>query len=156
MQSKRTQTTKNKVHHLLDYLSTHPTFVVTYKASDMILHIYSDASYLVEPGAKSRAGGYYYLSSHKFPKLNGPMHCMATLIKVITSSAAEAELGGLFLNATNVESMRSILFDMGHPQPPIPIKIDNTTALGVVTNTTKRKRTKAMDIRFHWLTDRQN
>ena len=25
----------------------------------------------------------------------------------------------------------------------------------MVTNTIKRKRTKAMDMRFHWLTDRQ-
>ena len=135
MQSKPTQATKDKVHHLLDYLSTHPTFTVTYKASDMILHVDSDASYLVEPGAKGRAGGYYYLSSHKLPKLNGPIHCMATLIKAIMSSAAEAELGALFLNVTNVESMRNILFDMVHPQPPTPIKTDNTTALGVVTKT---------------------
>ena len=93
----------------------------------MILHVDSDASYLVEPGAKIRAGGYYYLSSLKFPKLNGPIQCMATLIKSIMSSAAEAELGGLFLNATNVVSMRSILFDMGHPQLSTPIKTDNTT-----------------------------
>ena len=81
---------------------------------------------------------------------------MVTLIKVIISSAIEAELGGLFLNTTNVVSMRNTLFDMGHPQPPTPIKIDNTTSLGVVTNTIKRKRTKGMDMRFHWLTVRQN
>ena len=45
---------------------------------------------------------------------------------------------------------------MGYPHLPTPIKTDNTTALGVVTNTIKRKRTKAMDMRSHWLTDRQN
>ena len=108
MQSKPTQATKNKVHHRLYYLSTQPTFVVTYTVSDMILHVDSDASYLVEPGSKSRGGGYYYLSSHKFPKLNGSIHCMATLIKAIMSSAAELELGNLFLNTTNIVSMRSI------------------------------------------------
>ena len=80
MQSKPTQATKDKVHHLLDYLSTHPTFTVTYKASDMILHVDSDASYLVEPGAKSRAGGYYYLSSYKLPKLNGPIHSQSNYL----------------------------------------------------------------------------
>ena len=69
MQSKPTQATKVKVHYLLDYLSTHPTFVVSYKVSDMILQVDSDASYLVEAGTKSRAEGYYYLSFHKFPKL---------------------------------------------------------------------------------------
>ena len=45
---------------------------------------------------------------------------------------------------------------MGYPHLPTPIKTDNTTALGVVTNTIKRKRTKAMDMRFHWLTDGQH
>ena len=85
MQSKQTKVTKNKVHHLLDYLSTHPTFVVTYKASGMILHEDSDDSYLGEPWAKCRAGGYYYLSSHKFQKLKGPTYCMAILINVIMS-----------------------------------------------------------------------
>ena len=58
MQSKSTHATKNKAHHLLHYPSTHPTFVVTYKASDTILHVDSDASYLIEPGAKSWAGSY--------------------------------------------------------------------------------------------------
>ena len=80
---------------------------------------------------------------------------MDTLIKAIMSSAAEAELGGLFLNTTNVVSMQSIIFDMGHLQPPTPIKIDNTTVLGVVINIIKRKCTKAVNIRFHWLTGRQ-
>eukprot|EP00804_Cyclotella_cryptica_P014938 CCRYP_000561-RA/>CCRYP_000561-RA protein AED:0.47 eAED:0.47 QI:0/-1/0/1/-1/0/1/0/59 len=40
---------------------------------------------------------------------------------------------------------------MGHPQPPTPIQTDNSTALGVVNNTIQPKRTKAMDMRFHWL-----
>ena len=45
---------------------------------------------------------------------------------------------------------------MGYPQPPTPIKTNKTPSLGVVTNTIKRKRTKAMDMRFHWLSDRHN
>ena len=46
------------------------------------------------------------------------------------------------------------IIDMGHHQPSTPIKTDNTTTLGVVTNTIKRKRTKAMNTRFHWVRDR--
>ena len=72
------------------------------------------------------------------------------------SSATEEEFGGFFLNATYVVSIRNILFDKGHSQPPTPIKTDNKTSLRVVTNTIKRKRTKAMDMKFHWFTDRQN
>jgi hypothetical protein len=40
---------------------------------------------------------------------------------------------------------------MGHPQLPTSVQIDNSTALGMVTNIIQHKRTKAMDMRFHWL-----
>jgi hypothetical protein len=49
-----------------------------------------------------------------------------------------------------------MLEEMGHPQPPTPIQIDNSTALGVVANIIQPKRTKAMDMRFHWLRCRTN
>ncbi len=36
-----------------------------------------------------------------------------------------------------------------------PIQTDNSTAEGVVNSTVQPKRTKAMDMRFHWLRDRE-
>jgi hypothetical protein len=71
------------------------------------------------------------------------------------SSAAEAELGALYLNAKETVYLRQILHEMGHPQPPTPIQMDNTTASGVVNNIVQPKRTKAMDMRYHWLRDRE-
>ena len=49
-----------------------------------------------------------------------------------------------------------MLEEMGHPQPPTPIQMDNSTALGVVTNIIQPKCTKAMDMRLHWLCCRTN
>lgn len=48
------------VPNMVNYSSTFPEAIITYDASDMILHIQSDASYLSEPKAKSRGGGYFY------------------------------------------------------------------------------------------------
>jgi hypothetical protein len=45
-QSKATEVTADKVIKLLNYCNTHPEIKIRYHASDMILHIYSDASYL--------------------------------------------------------------------------------------------------------------
>jgi hypothetical protein len=42
---------------------------------------------------------------------------------------------------------------MGHPQPKTPIQTDNLTAEGVVNNKIQPKRTKAMNMCFHWLQD---
>ena len=71
------------------------------------------------------------------------------------SSAAEAELGALFINAKEAIYLRQILTEMGHPQPPTPIQTDNSTAEGVVNMRVQPKRTKSMDMRFHWLRDRE-
>jgi hypothetical protein len=71
------------------------------------------------------------------------------------SSAAEAEIGALYLNAREAVYLRQILIEMGHPQPPTPIQTDNTTAEGVINHKIQPKRTKAMDMRFHWLRDRE-
>jgi hypothetical protein len=50
-----TEETADKVIKLLNYCNTHPETKIRYHASGMILHIHSDASYLSESEAKSRA-----------------------------------------------------------------------------------------------------
>ena len=67
------------------------------------------------------------------------------------SSAAEAELGALFLNAKEAVIIRQILTKMGHPQPRTPIQTDNTTAEAVVNNRVQSKRLEVMYMRIHWL-----
>ena len=85
------------------------------------------------------------------PPNNGAVHNLAQIIKTVMTSAAEAELGALYINAREAVPMRATLAEMGHPQPKTPVQTDNTTALGVVNNNIQARRTKAMDMRFHWL-----
>ena len=71
------------------------------------------------------------------------------------SSAAEAELGGLFFNMKDAAPIRAALEEMGHPQPPTAIVVDNSTASGIANKTVKQRRSKAVDMRFcHWVQDR--
>jgi hypothetical protein len=58
-QSNATEVTADKVIKLLNYCNTNPETKIRYHASEMILHIHSDASYLSENEAKSRAGGSF-------------------------------------------------------------------------------------------------
>ena len=44
--TKATENMQAASDQLLDYLATHPDTTIQYHASDMILHIHSDASYL--------------------------------------------------------------------------------------------------------------
>ena len=151
-QAKPTKNTMTKVKQLLDYAATHPHAAVTYRASEMVLAAHSDASYLSETKARSRAGGHFFMAGDTtYPENNGAVHTVAQIIKVVMSSAAEAELGALYINCREAIPARQLLQEMGHTQPPTPMQTDNSTALGVVLNLIQPKRTKAMDMRFHWL-----
>ena len=70
------------------------------------------------------------------------------------SSAAEAEVGGLFENAREACVLRLALEELGHPQPATPLETDNTTAHGIIKGTVKQQRSRAMDMRFYWVQDR--
>jgi hypothetical protein len=68
----------------------------------MILYIHSDASYFSEIEANSRAGGFFYMgnSADTADKLtNGAILIISTVLKHVMSSAAEAEIGAVFINA---------------------------------------------------------
>ena len=163
-QSQGTQATMDAAIQLLNYAATHPDATVMYEASEMCLHVTSDASYLSVLGARSRAGGYFYLSSNTgptapkpddpSPPFNGAVHVHSSIIKAVMSSATEAETGALFYNAKEACTLRNTLEDLGYPQPATPIQTDNACAVGIVNSSIKQKRSKAMDMRFYWLRDR--
>ena len=159
-QANPTENTNEKLKMLLDYMHTYPQAKIRYKASQMILHIDSDAAYLVLPGAKSRVAGYYYLSNLFNPRNvsnaipNGAIHVECKALRHVVTSAAEAETAALFHNAKTAIDIRRTLEALNHPQPPTPIKTDNSTALGFVQNLVQQKRSKSWDMRFHWLREK--
>ena len=152
--SKGTEETLKATLHLLNYAHTHQASSIIYRASDMILRVDSDAAYLVAPEARSRAGGYHYLSDKEGTLFNGPVLILAKVLKNVMASAAEAEIGALFLNGQEAAGIRTCLEAMGYPQPATPLKTDNSTADGIINGTMKQKRSKAIDMRFHWIKDR--
>jgi hypothetical protein len=123
MQAKPTQNTIERVKQLLDYCATQEDAIVTYLPRKMILCIHSNAGYCNKKNAQSRAGGHFFLSNNnRFPPNNGAMLTNATIIKIVMSSAAEAELGALFLNAKEAVYLCHILTEMGHQLGCLAIK----------------------------------
>jgi hypothetical protein len=118
----------------------------------MKLGIHSNASYLLESKACSRAGGHIFMAGTKeIPINNGAVLNILQIIKAVMSLATEAELGVLFINAKTAVSMQRTLKELGHLQPRTPIQTDNSTAHALLTNKILPKVLKAMDMRFHWL-----
>jgi hypothetical protein len=118
----------------------------------MILNVHSNALYLSTLHARTRAGDYFFLG--RIPvdgdpiKLNGAIHITSTILRLVAASAAEAKLGALFLNAQEAKVLCLTMNKLGHPQPPTPIHIDNTTTIGIVNNTIKRQCSRTMEMHY--------
>ena len=80
---------------------------------------------------------------------------MCRLLKSVVASAAEAETCGLFQNAQLVVFIRRCLIALGHPQPPTPIKTDNSTSAAFVNHKMRQRRSKSWDMKLYWLKDKE-
>ena len=95
-QANSTEATAKSVTQLLNYAATHYESITRYPASRIILHIHSNDSFLSDPEAKIRVGGYQYLRTAsaytnkpplKQPPLNGPVHVECTTMRNFLASA---------------------------------------------------------------------
>ena len=69
-------------------------------------------------------------------------------------SAAEAEIGAAYINGQEAVPIRTLLRELGHQQPVMPIQVDNSTADGFANDTIKQKQLKAINMRFYWIHNR--
>jgi len=155
-----TEKTMEAVTMLLDYAATHPNAKVRFTASDVVLHIDTDAAFLVQPQAKSRVAGYYFMGSkivrNGVPEteLNAPILVQVKTLRYTVGSATEVEIGGLYTGGQTAVPIRQALEEMDHPQPATPIKTDNATAKGVQTATMRPKMSKSIDKNYWWMKDK--
>jgi hypothetical protein len=144
-----------KIDRLLGHLKKYPNNKIRYYASDMVYHAFSDVSYLSVSKGRSRVGGIGFFGWKNAPqRLNGAVCTISKVLDVVVSSACEGEYGAAYMVARNAVWMRAIARALGYPQPPTTILVDNTCAVGLANDTIKTARTKAIDVRFHWLRDR--
>jgi hypothetical protein len=155
-QTKATAKTQAATNQTLDYLAIHPDATIRYHSFNMVLLIHSDASYLLVSNARSRLGGLFFLGN-KPPEqetLNGSILNVVAVIKKLVASAADSEVEACFHSVQIGAPLRVTLTELGHTQPPTPLQTDNSTAFGILNKKIKQKRSKAMDMRYDWLTDR--
>ena len=152
-QAKPTVATLKAIDRLLSYAARYPNATVVFKPSNMQLCGQSDASYISETGARSRAGGILHFGLNRDGSVNGAIDYMSCVIHTVCSSVAEAEYAALFLLGREATSARNILMDLGYPQDTTTLICDNECAVGLATDSVKQKRSKAIDMRYHWIRD---
>ena len=115
-----TEETQEALTQFLNHCASNPNtrVIYSYRPSDIILSYNSDATYLVAPKSRSGAGGYYYLGNKDGTQFNGPIYVLANIINAVMGSAAEAEVGGLYLS-----DLIKILWQICAYNRPVQIKM---------------------------------
>jgi hypothetical protein len=143
-------------------VAAYPNHHIKFNACGMILRVHSDASYLSRSNARSVAGGIFYCGSDSGDdektgenRINGGLLAISCIIPTVCSSAAEAEYAALFVNGQHGIWLRTILSALGYPQiQPTLMICDNECAVGIANDSVKMRRSKAIDMRYHWVKDR--
>jgi hypothetical protein len=95
-----TKHTLERCMQLLDYLAHNADAKVQFHASDMVMNIHSDTSYLSEAKARSQTCGHFFMGwqpkNGKPIRLNGTFHVSATIIRFVVASTAKAKLRALY------------------------------------------------------------
>jgi hypothetical protein len=144
----------DKVQRFLQYASRYKDAKLRIHASDMQLQVHSDASYLSETKSRSRAGAFMFLGKLKpNQRPNAPITYLSTIISTVVDSATAAEYAALFIAAQVATSLRLTLADLGYPQKSTTIICDNECAVGIANDSFTQKRSKTIDMRYHWIRD---
>ena len=65
------------------------------------------------------------------------------------SSAAEAEIGALYMDARQLLPLIVTCEELGHTQSATPMQTDINTASGITNGTFNQARSKAIDIEYY-------
>ena len=140
-----TESTNESIDQPLDYLVTYSDEGIFYRSRNVVFAAQSDSGFHNKSKGCSRNGSHIFLAEDEpFPLWDGTILTIAQIIKFVTSSATEAELGALFITAKEIVPMRHTLIEMGWPRPPLLIQTDNSTEVGVVDDTTIARKIKSM------------
>ena len=99
-QTNPTDEIAKQITQFLNYSTTYTELITENRKSGMIIHIYSDASYISELEARSRTRRYFFqgpnskTSIQYMPPDNGPVHVECRIMRNVMASAKEAETGG--------------------------------------------------------------
>ena len=151
-QANPTANTVKAAWRLLIYLSNHPDHTVMYTACEMILKVYSDASYNSRPGSISIAGGWHYCgNSLTIPSMVPYIASAVVSLPSVVLFPKPNTLPFSYINGTAAAWEHTVLASLGYPQHPIVLITDNECAAGIANNKLTACKSKKIAMRYHWI-----
>jgi hypothetical protein len=131
---------------LLIYLRTTPSVGIQFKNDDLNLFAYSDADWAGDLDTRRSTTGYVVYAA------GGPIAWQSKLQSTIAVSTMEAEYMSAFAAIQELIWLKGVLKEIGILiDDPITLNMDAKSAIALAKNPMHHKRSKHIDIKYHWL-----
>lgn len=142
----------NAVKRIIRYLKSTPNTGIKYGATDSKypnLIGYSDSDFANDPDTRKSTSGYIF-------KLNGgAVTWSSQRQQTVSLSTSEAEYIGSSNATKEAIWVRRLLQDLGELENgPTTLCVDNQSAIRLVKNAEHHKRTKHIDIKYHFVREK--
>ena len=131
---------------ILRYLATTPNLGLSYPTQNaMTLSIYTDSDYAGDHNDRKSTSGFAAFLGQSL------ISWCSQKQEVISLSSTESEYIALGFGAREGVWLRALLTEMKYPQDTTPVFVDNTSAIRLVENPEFHKRTKHIDVKYHYV-----
>ena len=145
---KPTNTHVTAVKRIIRYIKGTLDLGITFSGGSRSLITYCDSDYAGDINTRKSTNGFVIAIN------NAPISWNSELQKSVSLSTTEAEYVAISNSAKELIWIRHILNDLQHPESqPSLIRSDNQSAISLLRNPVFHKRTKHIDVRYHFARD---
>jgi hypothetical protein len=131
---------------LLLYLRSTPNIGLTFTGTELDLFAYSDADWAGDLDSRRSTTGYVVYAA------GGPIAWQSKLQTTVAVSTMEAEYMAAFGAIQELIWLKGVLNEIGISMvDPITLHMDAKSAIALAKNPMYHKRSKHIDIKYHWL-----
>jgi len=131
---------------VLIYLRTTSTLGIKFSGTELNLFAFSDADWAGDLDSRRSTTGYVAYAA------GGPIAWQSKLQSTVAVSTMEAEYMSAFGAIQELIWLKGVLSEIGIPlDDPITLHMDAKSAIALAKNPMHHKRSKHIDIKYHWL-----
>ena len=145
---KKTAASCKLATYLLRYLNANQECRIEFSGKTLDLHGFSDADWGSDIITRRSTTGYIIFAA------GGPISWQSKLQTTVAVSSMESEYMALFAGIQELVWIRGVLKELERPLgEPTPFLVDSKSAQDLAGNPVYHKRSKHIDIKYHWLRD---
>ena len=137
------------VVRVLTYLRCTPQIGIEYSGDKLNLHAFSDSDWAGDLDSRKSTTGYVLLAA------GGPIAWSSKLQPTIAASSMEAEYMAAFNAIQECVRVKGVMDEIGFDlDGPITLLMDSKSAICLANNPMYHKRSKHIDIKYHWIREK--